>query len=273
VPEAANIYELSGEDFAVLAEAILWIPTNYGRPREAAEKIMAAAKRSPRLAQREVARQLLAYPKVQKMNEAIQTLLAEGRRTLAQRESAEQQRDDHERRRKNRIFQAALAKAIELLEPVLPVEPSFPDDNWDPDEEIGNNLTFSVRPFGAARIEVRLGGVDSAQGPSADPSGWTWLPHPKQIYHVEARFAPYKDGVLAERYETTNSLAEALAICERSTDAYRQAEAKAKEHKPSPAETTKSSDPGEQLLDSLDVWIHWLHPGLDDLEAKAAGKA
>jgi hypothetical protein len=164
------------------------------------------------------------------MNDTISSLLADGRRMLKeQADAAERQRAEHAEKL-SRIFLGARTAALKMLNPLgaeFPVEPLSPHEHWDPYTGHGSHrLIFSVRPFGkdAGAITVKVIG---APDPTDHENGpWTWKQDDERWrYHVESQWASNEenDYQYATLFASTNSLAEALAMCERNGETYRKA--------------------------------------------------
>lgn len=196
-------------------------------------------------------------------------LLAEGRKVLGAKAAAEQEKLKKHAEKLAAIFGGARIKALELLRPlgaIFPVLPGSPDAEWNPWRDRGHLLTFYVRPFATGRIEVRLQGSGNDWNSESADGDWTWRQQDDRWrFYVARQFTSDSDfgsEVWASLYDETDSLAEALALCERHSQAYREAIDKAREacERREEKNFTTPPNPAQRLLTALEDWYRWMLP-------------
>jgi hypothetical protein len=210
------------------------------------------------------------------MKTELEQLLESGRKMLADKQAEIDRNEAHYRHKLECIHAGARMAALEMFAPLgatCLVRPTSPPPGWNP-YYIGHNIEFSVRPFADSgpAICVKLRGASGKDRPD-EPRDmpWTWEQESDhERYYVESQWSPDEecDHLYATSYNTTNSLAVALAMCERNGDAYRiaqtnmqqrkaAADLRAKERERRKTEPTAAED----LLDALENWILETLPG------------
>lgn len=157
----------------------------------------------------------------------IEYLLEEGRKILAKKSAAEQAKADAEQKYWSDVFFAAKREAERLFAPLRRemIEPAiFPGGDWRPNDEVW----FWIRLFDTGTISVRLKGYDPQYWQTAQATNFAeWKFESKDnrhTFYVASNFEANEDGTSAHGrlFLNTNSLAEALAMCERESENYRK---------------------------------------------------
>lgn len=197
------------------------------------------------------------------MTTSLLLLLEEGQKIIREREAAQEADRQAERTRTLSVFETARAKAIALFagvdEPM--VEPVLPGAEFRPQLD----TEFFIRPFQASRIYVRLSGCHH-EDKDQKFDWWEWRQKDSRVtFYVEYQFRPMGSdetddaiGAFGELFHTTNSLAEAVALCERETVPFQQCiERKRKQLKriaERAADPEPDISPEDALLAALRNW-------------------
>lgn len=208
---------------------------------------------------------------------SLANLLTEGRAILARKQASADQQAEALRADLAVIFAAGHRYACELLSPIskeVQVGPCQPSEGWNPLADKGHCLTFSIRPFGdqAGAIEVRIRGRYEGEWNHALSVPWSWrLDDDRHRYYVATHWRTYDgetDFVFADCWHETNSLAEALALCERHGERYRAEVKRVVERKALAKERAAVAkaklSPGETLLDALEAYVRYLRPDVEE---------
>ncbi len=200
------------------------------------------------------------------MNPQLTALLNEGRRLLTIKAEAEERAAEEHQEKLNGIFSGARRRALELLAPIgatVLVEPAVCPDGWNPWFR-DDHVSFWVRPFeDAGRIGVKLVGNEKGDHELSwvqEDSRWRYSVESRWVTSTYDGDGPPDGEVYADYYQETDSLAEALAMCERNATAHREAVQKAKTYarrlRASEGEAIKRLTPAEKLIEALQAW-HW----------------
>jgi len=198
---------------------------------------------------------------------SLESLLAEGRRVLAAQDAERRAELDAAGRARVDAWNALVAVLPATLGPLADAYGPLMADDLPDDFDPARTYQFTLRPFGAAELLAGFFAPADGAGP------WRFT----GTYHVPAGYYPQTDedgGFWPCRTGATagvQSLAEALALCERMTDSYRKcaadcerraaalkAKAKAKAATP-PAPPPPT--PAERLLAALEDFVASCRPG------------
>lgn len=177
----------------------------------------------------------------------LDALLAEGRRLVAKQEQLNRARDEERRIEKQASWETLLRQArndMPSLVQFLPAE--MPEDFGSQPYE----YTFAFRPFGASLMTVAY----LQRGENWEQSGEGSRNY---TFWIQREFRPQWNGetkeweVSPKEYSgcSTNNLAEAVAMCDRATEAYRQCEQECAAKSP-PSPPVKAKEPELRLSPS-----------------------